>query len=93
MGLGKDLKALYEAHMKQVRDRNARDAYVYDEGVAAGELKGELRGKAESIIQILEELGEISSEMKEKILTQQDVEVLNGWLKLAVKAQTVEEFF
>ena len=39
MNLGKGLRALYEAHMKEVRDRNARDEYVWDEGKAAGERK------------------------------------------------------
>lgn len=37
MRLGKTLKALYDAHMKQIRDRNARDDYVRMEGLAAGE--------------------------------------------------------
>ena len=45
MGLRKDLKALYDAHMKQVRDGHARDEYVYDEGLAAGEAIGEARGE------------------------------------------------
>ena len=40
MRLGKNLRALYEAHMKQIRDRKAEDAYVYDQGVAAGEAVG-----------------------------------------------------
>ena len=40
MGLVKNLRALYEAHMKQIRDRKAEDAYVYDQGVAAGEAVG-----------------------------------------------------
>ncbi len=36
MNLGKGLRALYEAHLKEVRDRKARDDYVWDEGEAAG---------------------------------------------------------
>ena len=47
MGLGRNLRALYEAHMKQIRDRNAEDAYVYDQGVAAGEKVGRAEGRAE----------------------------------------------
>ena len=43
MGLGKNLRMLYEQHMKEVRDRNAREAYVYDEGVEAGHAEGEHR--------------------------------------------------
>ena len=37
MRLGKTFKALYDAHMKQIRDRNARDDYVRMEGLAEGE--------------------------------------------------------
>ena len=39
MNLGKGRRALYEAHMKEIRDRNARDEYVWDEGKAEGEQK------------------------------------------------------
>lgn len=39
MGLGRTLKALYDAHMKDIRDRNARDDYVRMEGRAGGEDK------------------------------------------------------
>lgn len=37
MNLGKGLRAMYEVHMKEIRDRNARDEYVWDEGRAEGE--------------------------------------------------------
>ena len=47
MGFVKNLKVLYEAHMKQVRDRKAEDAYVYDQGVEAGERIGRAEGRAE----------------------------------------------
>lgn len=48
MGLGKNLRLLYEAHMKEIRDRNARDAYVYDEGHAEGKAEGKAEGRAVS---------------------------------------------
>ena len=56
MGLGKDLIALYDAHMKQVRDRNARDAYVYDEGVAEG--RAEETSRMQTLISKMTEAGE-----------------------------------
>ncbi len=40
MSLGRSLKALYDAHMKEIRDRNARDDYVRDEGIAIGQAQG-----------------------------------------------------
>ena len=42
MNFGKGFRAMYEAHMKEVRDRNARDEYVWDEGNAAGRTEGEV---------------------------------------------------
>ena len=33
MSLGKTMRALYEGHMKQVRDQYARDEYVRMEGI------------------------------------------------------------
>ncbi|MCI9142852.1 MAG: Rpn family recombination-promoting nuclease/putative transposase [Lachnospiraceae bacterium] len=36
---GKAIRAMYDAHMKEIRDRNARDDYVRDEGRAMGELR------------------------------------------------------
>lgn len=47
MGVGRNLRVLYEAHMKQIRDRKAEDAYVYDQGLAVGEAKGHAEGHAE----------------------------------------------
>ena len=36
MILGKTFKALHDAHMKQIRGRNARDEYMKLEGHASG---------------------------------------------------------
>ena len=36
MGLGRVLKALYDDHLKQIRDQNARDDYVREEGIGKG---------------------------------------------------------
>lgn len=47
MGLGRTLKALYDAHMKDIRDRNARDDYVRMEGHAAGKIEGRIEGLTE----------------------------------------------
>lgn len=36
MSLGKTLRWLHESRLKAIRDRNARDDYVRDEGIAMG---------------------------------------------------------
>ena len=47
MRLGKTFKALHDAHMKEIRDRNARDDYVRMEGHTAGLAEGHASGLAE----------------------------------------------
>ena len=49
-------------------------------------------GKAEYIIDLLEELGSISDELREKIMTEKNLEIRDKWHKLAAKAKSMEEF-
>lgn len=50
MSLGKTLRWLHESRLKAIRDQNARDDYVRDEGIAIGETKGKAEGKACALI-------------------------------------------
>lgn len=49
-------------------------------------------GKAESILEILDALGEIPESLRKTIYEQQNLEVLKNWLRLAAKVNTIEEF-
>ena len=49
-------------------------------------------GKAESIVDLLEEYGIVQDKLKEEIFKQKDLQILKEWLKLAVKVESVEEF-
>ena len=51
-----------------------------------------LEGKAEAILELLEELGEVSENTRDKIYAQQNPEVLRYWLKLAAKVESVDMF-
>lgn len=53
---------------------------------------GLLQGKIESIIELLNDLGEIPEELQTKIMSEKDLQALNYWLKLAAKANSIEEF-
>ncbi len=55
-------------------------------------LEGMKKGKAESVIKLLEELGDIPMGLKEKISNQSNLKVLEDWLILAARANTIEEF-
>ena len=57
-----------------------------------GREEGRTIGKAESILDILQELGEVPEKLKDRILAQQDLSILEGWLKAAIKASSIEEF-
>ena len=54
--------------------------------------EGKTRGKAEDILELLEELGEVTQELWETVLEQQDLDILTAWLKLAARADTIEHF-
>ena len=47
MNLVKTLRVLHDAHMKEIRDRNARDDYVRNEGLVQGRAEGRKEGKEE----------------------------------------------
>lgn len=49
MRLGKTFRLLHDAHMKQIRDRNARDDYVRKEGRAEGIKEGRAKGLEEGL--------------------------------------------
>ena len=49
-------------------------------------------GRAEDIPEILSDKGEVSDDLREKIMIQRDMECLSKWLKAAVRSETIEEF-
>ena len=44
------------------------------------------------MLALLKELGEIPVGLRERILSETDLELLNRWLKQAAKAGTIQEF-
>ncbi len=63
-----------------------------ERGIAEGMAKGKAEGKAESLLDVLLEIGEVSDELRDRILNQCDAEVLTKWFKVAIKVDNVEEF-
>ena len=49
-------------------------------------------GKAEDIIDLLEDIGEPSSALEKLIMEQTDLEVLRSWHRIAAKAESIEAF-
>ncbi len=57
-----------------------------------GEAKGEARGKADDILEILSDIGYVPDELKETICQEKDLKKLAVWVKLAARAGSIEEF-
>ncbi|MCM1026177.1 MAG: hypothetical protein NC432_07060 [Roseburia sp.] len=84
MSLSKTVRYLYEERLKARRDRWAEDQYVRNEGRA--------EGKAEDILLLLKEYGDVPPELSEKIMAERNPELLNQWLKIAARADSIEQF-
>lgn len=54
--------------------------------------EGKAEGKAEAVLQLLGELGELTDALKERILRETDLQVLGKWLKEAARTASVSEF-
>lgn len=49
-------------------------------------------GKAEDIVDLLEELGTVSGELRNRIFAQKDLDVLRQWLRRAAHSESLEDF-
>lgn len=59
---------------------------------AEGLAEGKTKGKAESIVDLLEEYGTVQDKLKKEIFKQRDLQILKEWLKLAVRVKNADEF-
>lgn len=84
LSLRRKLRYYFEMRQKAKRDRWAEDAYVRDEGIAIG--------RTEDILELLKDKGGVSEELRTRIMSQRDLNVLNGWFRLAAQSRTVAEF-
>lgn len=63
-----------------------------ERGMEKGEALGILKGKADSIIMILQNKGILTDDMSQKIRKEQNVDILDKWLLAAASAASAEEF-
>ncbi len=62
------------------------------EGEAKGLAMGKTKGKAESILLLLEDLGPVPDELRKAILEEQNIDILSRYLKLAAHADSIAYF-
>lgn len=69
-----------------------RERMIRNEGMTEGLTKGLTTAKAEDIQILLSDLGAIPEDIKTQIENERDPATLSRWLKLAARAESVEEF-
>ena len=66
------------------------------EGIAEGKAEGIAEGKTEAVLEMLLELmndlGEIPDELRNRITSEKDLETLKKWLRLAAISESLDEF-
>ena len=68
------------------------EAYDVQETRRISCAEGRAEGKAESILELLEDTGPVTADVKEQIMQEKDPERLRMWLKAAARAESVEQF-
>ncbi len=62
------------------------------EGLEEGISIGKIQGKAESVLNLLEESGPVSEMLRARILAETDLTVIRSWLRLASVCDSAEQF-
>lgn len=93
------LKEFLEKHRAEVRnviltefDEELYRQLVYKEGREDGEAAGLTEGRRRDVLELLEELGPVPEELREKIMSQENQDVLSRWLKAAARAESLQGF-
>ncbi len=63
-----------------------------DDLIEDGRQEGRAEGRAESILELLGDLGSIPAELSMKIRKEENIEVLQKWLKLAARVDNIQQF-
>ena len=65
---------------------------IFQEMLREEYAEGKAEGKAQGVLNLLEEQGEISDDLRNRIISEKDLDVLKRWLKQAAKSESLEEF-
>ena len=84
-------KEIEEKKLREAEFEAGKQAGI-DLGRSEGRVLGKIEGKAEFILSLLSDLGDIPESLKEKILREKNLETLDKWFKIAIKAETIEDF-
>ena len=89
-----DEEAVFEIVRKDEYEKGLQEGLEkgIEKGIEEGREEGFSAGKADAILELLEDIGTIPEEIRERIHNEKDIKVLNGWLKQAAKAESIDEF-
>lgn len=74
-------------------DREMEERFmIFEEMLKDERAEGRVEGCKETLLLYLQNLGTVSETICDKIQSQQELEVLKQWTKMAFQAKTVEEF-
>ena len=80
----------YDMDIKVQREEAKEEGI--EEGIEKGIEQGKKLGKQNDIIELLDDIGEVSETLKAKIRKEENRDILKNWLKLSAKAETIDEF-
>lgn len=63
-----------------------------EELIKQRENEGKAEGKAEDVLELLEDLEPVPEELRERIMKEKNLETLRKWVKQAARADSVESF-
>ena len=84
----------YDMDMKVQREEAKEEGIEegIEKGMEQGIEQGKKLGKQNDIIELLDDIGEVSETLKAKIRKEENRDILKNWLKLSAKAETIDEF-
>lgn len=65
---------------------------MIEEGRMEGMNAGRIKGKVENVLELLEDVGQLSESLKKRISEETNLENLSKWLKLAARSKTIADF-
>ena len=87
------VKSLQNSVASVKKSREMEERFMLLELMLQDERKeGRAEGKAEGIIELLEEVGAVPEELRERIMNENNFVTLKRWLKLAAKADSIDQF-
>ena len=88
MGLVRNLRWMFEQRQKAMRDRWAEDDFIREES----EARGVLTGTRDAVIKVLGTYGEVSEQLRTRVMSEQNVEILDQMLQDAARIKGIQEF-